>query len=279
MHGEEPIQARLPRADWLLPDHVPNGVRIFLEDVLTNVVLTLEDSIEGIILFGSLVAGGFDPETSDLDLLVAVSADIDDAALESLRRMHDQLALAHSEWEDRVDVIYISAVALKTFKDHDSPLVVISRGEPINRKRTDPGWIMNWHVAREVGVSLLGPSPHDLIATTTEADFVSAVRTHMRWMLAKAESSDEPELLAYAIVTACRALYTCSTGAQASKEAAALWAERRYPEWSVPIRDAREWRRRAGSRRSGAKTPILRGLEFVRFAAGEVSRNSEASGL
>jgi predicted nucleotidyltransferase len=221
--------------DWLLPDHVPNGVRIFLEDLLTNVVETLEDSIEGIILYGSLVAGGFDSETSDLDLLVAVAADIDDAALESLRRMHDQLALAHSEWEDRVDVTYISAVALKTFKEHDSPLVVIGPGEPINRMRTDPGW--------------------------------------------KAESSDAPELQAYAIVTACRALYTCSTGAQASKEAAALWAQSRYPEWSAPIRDAREWRRRTAGRRSAAKAPIFRGLEFVRFAAGEVSENSEPSGL
>jgi len=268
------MQTRVFRADWLLPDHGPNGVQIFLEDLLTNVVETLENFIEGIILYGSLVAGDFDPGTSDLDLLVAVSVDIDDATLESLRRMHGQLALAHSEWEDRVDVTYISAVALKTFKEHDSPVVVISPGEPINRQRTDRGWIMNWHVAREVGVALIGPSANELIAATTEADFVSAVRAHMRWMLAKAESSDAPELQAYAIVTACRALYTCSTGAQASKEAAALWAERRYPEWSAPIRDAREWRNRAAGRESAAKTPILRGLEFVRFAAGELSQNS-----
>jgi predicted nucleotidyltransferase len=273
------MQARASRADWLLPENLPNDVQIILEEFLTKLVETLADSIEGIVLFGSLVAGGFDAGTSDLDLLVAGSADIDDTTLESLRRMHDQLALAHPEWADRIDVAYISAAALKTFKEHDSPLVVISPGEPINRTRTDPGWIMNWHVAREVGVSLLGPSPHDLIATTTEADFVSAVRTHMRWMLAKAEASDAADLQAYAIVSACRALYTCSTGAQASKEAAARWAERRYPEWSAPIRDARGWRKRAVSRRSAAKTPIFRGLEFVRFAAGEVFQNSEPSGL
>jgi predicted nucleotidyltransferase len=272
------MQARASRADWLLPENLPNDVQIILEEFLTKLVETLADSIEGIVLFGSLVAGGFDAGTSDLDLLVAGSADIDDATLESLRRMHDQLALAHPEWADRIDVAYISAAALKTFKEHDSPLVVISPGEPIHRTRTDPGWIMNWHVAREVGVSLLGPTPHDLIAATTEADFVAAVRTHMRWMLAKAESSDAPELRAYAIVTACRALYTCSTGAQASKEAAARWAERRYPQWSAAIRDAREWRKRAKSRRSAGTTRIFRGLEFVRFAAGEVSQSSEPSG-
>jgi predicted nucleotidyltransferase len=233
------MQTRVLRADWRLPDHLPSGVRTFLEVFLTNVVETLKDSIEGIVLFGSLVAGDFDPGTSDLDLLVAVSADLDDAAVESLRRMHDQLVWAHPEWEDRVDVTYVSAVALETFKERDSPLVVISPGEPINRTRTDPGWVMNWHVAREVGVALLGPSPRDLIATTTEADFVTAVRFYMRWMLAKAESSDAPELLAYAILTSCRALYTCSTWGQASKKAAALWAERRYPEWSAPIRSGR----------------------------------------
>jgi predicted nucleotidyltransferase len=273
------MQARASRADWLLPENLPNGVQIILEDLLTKVVDTLADSVEGIVLFGSLVAGGFDPGTSDLDLLVAVSADIDDATLESLRRMHDQLALAHPEWADRIDVAYISAAALKTFKEHDSSLVVISPGEPIHRTRTDPGWIMNWHVAREVGVSLLGPPPHELIATTSETEFVSAVRFHMRWMLAKAESSDAPELGAYAVVTACRALYTCSTGAQASKDAAARWAERRYPEWSAAIRAAREWRKRAKSPGTATKTSILRGLEFVRFAAGEVSQSSERTRL
>ena len=168
-----------------------------------------------------------------------------------------------------------SAAALRSFHEHESPIVVISPGEPIHRTRTDPGWTMNWHVAREAGVSLVGPSPRELVAETTAADFVAAVRTHMRWMLEKVEACDSPELRAYAIVTACRALYTCSTRAQASKEAATRWAEHRYPEWSAPIREAREWRSRAARRPSDAQARIDRDLEFVRFAAALVAEAGE----
>ena len=256
-------------SDWPLPDHVPAAVRAFLEELLASIVEALGDPVEGIVLYGSLAAGGFDPETSDLDLLVALSADVDDAALASLRRMHDRLALACPDWDDRVDVVYVSAAALATLEERDSPIIVISPGEPLHRTTADPGWLMNWHSAREAGVSLLGPSPRELIAARSGADFVSAVRGHMGWMLAKAEASDAPGLHAYAVVTACRALYTCTTGAQASKEAAMLWVEGRHPEWSAPICEAREWRRRA-ARRPAAGAPVPRSLEFVRFVAREV---------
>jgi predicted nucleotidyltransferase len=260
-----------------MPDHASAAVRTVLADFLTELVETLGDRVEGVVLFGSLAAEDFDPATSDLDLLVAISGDVDDTALGSLRRMHDRLASAHPEWEDRFDVAYVSAAALRTCKEREIPLVVISRGEPLHRTRTDPGWVMNWHAAREVGVSLLGPSPRDLIAATTQADFVLAVRGHMRWLLAKVEASDAAGLHAYAVVTACRALYTCSMGAQASKAAATRWAEERYPEWSAPIREAREWRHRAAGQRSAEQKPIPGGLEFVRLVAREVSRSPGAT--
>ena len=255
---------------WPLPDQLPPPVRIVLTDFLEKAAEVLDGSVEAIVLFGSLAAGDFDLRASDIDLIVAVSADISDDTLESLSRMHDELSLAHPEWGERFDVAYISTAGLRMFKERDHPLVVVSRGEPIHRTRTDRGWVMNWHVAREVGISLLGPSPRDLIATTTEADFVAAVRTYMPWLHEKVTSSNVPELHAYAIITACRALYACSTGAQASKEAAAVWAEQRYPKWSEAIRGAREWRKAAAERRPVALARIAAGLDFVDFAARQV---------
>lgn len=270
------MQDRVSRADWLLPECVPRLARSVLSDFLTEVTEALDASIEGIVLFGSLATGCFDLHASDIDLIVAVSADIDDEALKSLRRMHDELASAHPKWGDRLDVVYISAISLETFKERDSPLVVISRGEPIHRTKANQGWVMNWHVAREVGIPLLGPSPRDLIAETTEADFVSAVRAYMPWLLGKAQSLDAPDLLAYAVVTACRALYTCNTGAQTSKKAAALWVERRYPEWSAPIRGVLEGRSSAEHEQPLPDRASPCGLDFVRFAVGEVCPNPKS---
>ena len=131
------MRAAVSNTDSLIPDNAPADVRAVLEDFVEHVLEVLGNSVEGIVLFGSLVAGGFDPETSDIDLIVAVSADIEEGALASLRRMHDQLSRAHPAWEDRIDVAYISTAALKAVTDRDSPLLVISRGEPLHRARTD----------------------------------------------------------------------------------------------------------------------------------------------
>jgi hypothetical protein len=51
------MQTRVLRAEWRLPDHLSDGVRIFLEELLTSIVETLRDSIEGVVVFESLVEG------------------------------------------------------------------------------------------------------------------------------------------------------------------------------------------------------------------------------
>ena len=239
-----------------------------LSDLLDGIVQTLGDAVQGIVLYGSLVAGDFDSLTSDIDLLVAMSGEVDDAALEALRRMHDELVAAHPGWRDRVEVAYLPAVALATFREREGPLVVISPGEPLHRTRTDPGWVLNWHPAREHGVSLVGQSPQQLIAPTTPADFASAARSHMGWMLAKLEASDMPALHAYAVVTACRALHVCSTGVQVSKPVASAWAEEQFPQWSVTIRAAADWRRQAIVQEDAGKRPVPGSLGFLRFVVG-----------
>jgi hypothetical protein len=47
---------------------------------------------------------------------------------------------------------------------------------------------------------------------------------------------------AYAILTMCRALYTCTHGAQVSKRKAAEWAAQELPQWSDLIKSALLWR-------------------------------------
>lgn len=272
--GGEPLGPPATRGTGPLPGGLPAGVRPVLEDVVAGVVSALGRSVEGIVLFGSLAAGGFVPGASDLDLLVALSAGVSDAEFERLRRMHDRLIRAHPAWDDRLDVVYVSRVALRTFKERESPLVVTSAGEPLQRTRMDFGWVMNWHVAREVGIALYGPSPRELIAPTSEADFLAAIRSYLPWLLAQLEASDTPARRAYAVVTACRALHACSTGVQASKLEAVRWAEQRYPAWAATVRQARE-AHDLRRRRATTEAPIAGALEFVRFATEAVSGHAE----
>src|SRR6188768_3271216 len=47
----------------------------------------LEQKLVGVYLYGSLVWGDFDQESSDIDLLVATACDIDDQEFSNLHRM------------------------------------------------------------------------------------------------------------------------------------------------------------------------------------------------
>ncbi len=87
-----------------------------LESLLSNMRAILREKLVGLYLYGSLTAGDFDPETSDIDLLAATSSDVSDTEFEALRAMHQNFARDNPEWEDRVEVAYLSVRALRTFR-------------------------------------------------------------------------------------------------------------------------------------------------------------------
>jgi ribosomal protein S18 acetylase RimI-like enzyme len=243
-----------------LPD-CPAEVRGLIGELVDGVTEALEESVVGIYLHGSLVFGDFRPETSDLDLIVVLRSDVDDRQLERLGAIHDAIAQRHPTWHDRIDHVYVSTTALQSFRERESPLVVISPGEPLHRTRTSPGWVMNWHLLQEHGVALVGPPPRSVVATTTHDDFEAAVRTYLPELADRAERTDRAAARAYCVLTICRGLHTCLAGRHVSKTDAARWAARRYPEWAGVIETALE--RRLG--RDPTEPERAGQIAFVRF--------------
>ncbi len=84
----------------------------------------------GLYLFGSLATGDFDADVSDIDL-IAVLADVPGERLAAhISRMHADLAEANPEWDDRIEVIYISTQGLANCRTGTTTIAVISPGEP-----------------------------------------------------------------------------------------------------------------------------------------------------
>ncbi len=256
-------------AEPRIPTTLPEGVREALPPLLAGVQDALGDAIRGVYLYGSAVAGDFDARRSDLDLLVALEDDADDVQLGRIERLHRDFAGSHPVWEDRIDAAYLAVRALRRCLREQAPIVVISPGEPLHRTRTRPGWPMNWYAVRQEGVALLGPPARECIAEMGAADFEAAVRFHMGDMLALAEALGTPAYLAYAAVTSCRALHSCSSGGRLSKPAAVEWVARRSPEWADCVRAALGWRRRAPDDPiDPARVEVF--LAFVRHVAQQV---------
>lgn len=197
----------------------------------------------GLYLQGSLVAGGFDPQVSDIDLIAAVSEDPDEALVARLRSMHDSLVRAHPEWDDRIEVVYVSASRLRQVPRPIPRMAVISPGEPLHVVRGGKEWVLSWFPARDEAVALSGPPLAEVLPEIPWNSFAAAVRDQLEALAAGIADDASPGACAYAVLTTCRGIFTLEHGRRPSKAQAAAWAAGRYPDWAEVIDSALRWRR------------------------------------
>jgi hypothetical protein len=230
--------------------------------LLADIRSRLGDRLIGFYLYGSLVWGDFDYDTSDIDLLAATASDIDDNEAAAIRLMHENIARRYPQWDNRIEVQYFSVRGLRVFKTQAHPMGNISPGEPFHVIRAGREWLMNWFFVQNYGVNLFGPDLRTLIDTISKDEFIQAVREHVAWWREHLiQTETDPPYQAYAMLTMCRALYTLTNGEQVSKRRAAQWAAKQLPEWAGLIQNALIWRK--DPRNAGASYPET--AAFVHF--------------
>jgi hypothetical protein len=237
-------------------------VNELIDKLLLRIKSILGQKMIGLYLEGSLVLGDFDPKTSDIDLLAALSKEMDDNEFEVLRKMHDVFASEHEDWDDRIEVCYISVYALRSVKSHTSQIVNISPGEPFHRTVAEKEWLMKWYLYREKSKTLFGYSPKMLIEPISKEEFIQSVKDHARsWD--KVEDMENRYAQSYAILSLCRALYSYRKGDQVSKKDA-KWAQKELPEWSALIQNAINWKE-AGKDTQPDKINFPKTVQFVNY--------------
>ena len=219
-----------------------------VERLLGGVVEAIGDDLVGLYLGGSLGLGGFDPASSDVDVLVAAARAVPEAAVERLRRLHGALH-AEGGWAARLEVVYLPLATLRRFDPRDTARYPF--GGASDREfalgRQGPTWVLDRWVVREHGLVVAGPDPRELIDPIGPDELRAAVRASLAgpWAL---EGEDVAWLRprndqAFAVLSMCRALYALEHGTVVSKPVAAAWASRRLgPPWPVMVERALAWR-------------------------------------
>ena len=224
------------------PTTYPHVNRL-LDLLLSQMQQILHEKVVGLYIFGSLVSGDYDDGVSDIDMLAAIASDLDQSEFIALEKMHKTIVANDPQWDDRLEIAYLSLNALKTFKTQRSNIGIISPGEPFHIKDAGSDWLANWYFVRENGITIYGPPPSTIIDPITKAEFVQAVKNYVLAWKDYIYSAEHRGFQAYAILTMCRGYYTCTHGEQVSKREAALWAQKVLPEWASLIENALEWRR------------------------------------
>ena len=104
-------------------------------------------NLVGTYLFGSVVTGDFEPGISDVDTVAVVLSDLTATQLAALERLHRDIVEEMPQWEDRVEVVYLSSLALATFRRNHASQMRGGESSACDRA--------SWHLAR----SLEPPGP------------------------------------------------------------------------------------------------------------------------
>lgn len=210
----------------------------------------LGGNLVGIYPRGSLAYGDFDPETSDLDLLVVTEHPVEDVVFTELAAFHRRLARSVNPFATRLEIAYVDRKALWTFSfGQRHPTLEQGAGETLKWQEHGANWILERWAVRTHSTPLHGPDPRTLIAPVYAGEIVAAVCTRLRDWADWARDVDDPDWQlprshkAYVVETMCRALYTLYTGELASKPRSVAWALHTLPEpWRELAARSQTWR-------------------------------------
>ncbi|MEW2538742.1 aminoglycoside adenylyltransferase domain-containing protein [Micromonospora chalcea] len=202
---------------------------------------TLTDDLLGLYLHGSLVAGDFDMNRSDLDLLAVLARDPDEKLLGVLAELHADLDRRHPLWAGRIEVEYVSLDAVRLVPGRDHVIARISPGESLHLLPATTHRVVTWAAVHDYGRTLLGPPAGGLLPAVEPGLVRAALRDHVRdwpdWVL----DMTPPGAQSYAVLTLCRAYQRLCDGRQLSKRQAAQQTADDLPRWADLIVWARDW--------------------------------------
>jgi hypothetical protein len=232
--------------------------------LLESVQAILGNQFIGLILFGSLASGDYDPQRSDIDFLVVTADDLPAEMLPALETMHARITASGLKPAAKLEGSYIPQQALRR---HDPahaqhPALRVDGSFAVDGHGSD--WVIQRHVIREKGVVMAGPLPQTLIDPIQPDELKRAASGILReWWSPQVLNPYrlyKREYQAYAVLTMCRALYTLQSGAVASKPTAARWAQEALGEqWAALIERALTWRHDDGV------DDLDETLDFIRF--------------
>jgi hypothetical protein len=200
---------------------------------------TLGEGLLGLYAHGSLVAGDFAADRSDLDVLAVLAAEPDAPLLSRLAGLHADLDRRHPEWVGRIEVEYVPAAALHGPAGH--LIARISPGEQLHLLPATTHRLLTWATVHDSGRVLAGPPAATLIPPADPAMVRAALLDHVRDWPAWVEGMTAPGAQCYAVLTMCRAVQRLLHGHQLSKRRAADRTAETAPQWADLIGWAREW--------------------------------------
>ena len=201
------------------------------------------EQLTGIYLHGSLAMGCFNPEKSDIDLIIIIEDNIsDDRKMKFMERIVDLNGQAPAKGLEMSIVLrkycnpfvyptpfelHFSPAHLRWF--HDAPQNYVQ-----NMKGDDKDLAAHFMIIRQYGITLYGEQIENVFGEVPRKDYIDSIWEDVRE--AREEILEQPM---YITLNLCRVLAFCREGLCLSKREGARWAMEHLPaEYTVLISSA-----------------------------------------
>jgi predicted nucleotidyltransferase len=251
-------------------------VNELLDALTTGLREILGDHLVSAYLFGSATTDDFD-RASDVDVVVVTADKISDESFAALQEMHARIAAIDSWCATQLEVSYIPRRAIRSHDPADALHPRLDRGkeEKLRMMRHDADWVVQRHLIRERGLTLVGPAPAMLIDPVSPNDLRRAMLELLpEWLAPMLENPPDIRTRGYQsfiVLSICRILYTLEHGDVVSKSAAARWGEETlHARWTQLIHGA--WIGRQDPDTAPRAGDVSETWAFIRYAIGRSKR-------
>lgn len=253
--------------------NIPKDLSELLQAMATDFRAILCENLVGLYLWGSLTYDAFDQTCSDVDCIGVTRRDLDDREFSELnewfKNKQDQ-----NRWVNRMDMRFVIE---HEFLDKTSRCCgFYHHAGKLARHGSDGNPIIWMNIARS-GITLWGKDSTLIAPHVSEQSLNDALLLELNYLkqdlTTNAGNRSDKAFIhnAYAVLTACRILFSAYHRALASKDQAYGWAmETVPPSWRAVIQAAKNNR----LKNAGSTTRQLEqdAMSFVEFVIGEVNR-------
>ena len=208
--------------------------QVVIDDFIAAAREIIEEQLTGVYLHGSLAMGCFNPDKSDIDLIIVIEENISDE-----QKMKFMERVAALNWQAPANGLEMSVVLRKycnpfvyptPFELHFSPAHLqwfCDRPQDYVRKMKgeDKDLAAHFTIIRHYGIVLYGERIENVFAKVPRENYIDSILEDVRD--AKEEILKQP---VYIILNLCRVLAFLEDGRILSKKEGAEWAIEHLPD-------------------------------------------------
>ena len=251
-----------------LPENIPRDLGELLQGIAASFSSILRDNLVGIYLWGSLTYEAFDEQCSDVDCIVVTQRDLDEREFSELDQWFKNAA-KYNRWGKRLDMRFVID---DEFLDKNSKCCGFYPHTGKLVRHGSDGNPLIWMNIGQSGITLCGKEAKLIAPTISDQCLNEALLLELHYLREdlRANAGDRSDKAfvhnAYAVLTACRILYSAHHRTLVSKDQSYAWAVETLPStWLPVLQNAKENRRK----NRGSTTPQSEqeALCFVDFVA------------